>query len=326
MNNKNSVNGHNLFDAISQLFGKPSPSNQVENSSPSLPEMESAFNTALQQLNGKIEELQRQQQLQPRGSRELSAITQAEERERRMQHAHALIFNDIVKMHRKLATGIDPPALESLAKFLGECVEKVVVGPSLQEMMPCCRRGVLRRFHLESGGAAWAELEERLSAGGEAWPAMTQRDPFEGDADFIHRQQLKYRERCNDFLNYDIARSSELIRGIERAWQSDYPEPGTRLWRELVLEGVATALRARILQRYYDRLLKNKDKIVGRAAELVGRELGNLQQVLARKSLNSLEDAHRIATTSSRVLDEVIPEIAWQVVRAEEAGEVGEEL
>jgi hypothetical protein len=53
---------------------------------------------------------------------------------------------------------------------------------------------------------------------------------------------------------------------------------------------------------------------------LVGRELGALQAVLAEKNLTSLEDAHRVATASGRVLDEVIPEIAWQVIKAEKSG------
>lgn len=318
MKDNHNGNGHSLFDAISQLFGKSAPSAPVvADKTPSLPEMENAFNTALQQLNGKIEQLQKEKQVQT----EVSPSAPAEERQRRIEREHALILDDILSMHRKLATGIDPPALDALAKFLGESAEKIIEGPSLQEVMPCCRRGILRRFHREAGGVAWAELEERLATGHEAWPATTQRDPFESDATFAHRQQLKYRETCNDFVNYDIVRSSDLIRGIERAWQSDYPEPGTPLWRELVLEAVATALRTRILQRYYDRLLKNKEKIVGRAAELVGQELGTLQTVLAEKNLTSLADAHRVATASTRVLEEVIPEIAWQVIRAEEGGE-----
>ena len=117
------------------------------------------------------------------------------------------------------------------------------------------------------------------------------------------------------FRNTLVINSTGLIRGIERAWQADYPGPGTPLWRELVLEGVATALRARILQGYYERLLANKAKIVDRATELVGRELAALQAALAEKNLTSLEDAQRVATTSRRVLDEVIPEIAWQVIK-----------
>jgi hypothetical protein len=157
-------------------------------------------------------------------------------------------------------------------------------------------------------------LTGRLAAQNEVWPETTHRDPIEEEADFERRRQLKFREMQHDFVNYDLVRSAELIRGVERAWQADYPEPGTSLWRELVLEGVATGLRARILQGYYERLQANKAKIVDRATALVGHELAALQTALAEKSLTSLEDAHRVATTSRRVLDEVIPEIAWQVI------------
>ncbi|MBE0504945.1 MAG: hypothetical protein IBX46_12555 [Desulfuromonadales bacterium] len=318
MENSSTGNGHSIFEAISRLFGSATPA-QPAAVSPSLSEMESAFNVALQQLNGKIEELQRQK-LQTAGGAVASPAAYAEERERRMNEAHSRILNDILAMHRRLATGIDKPALDALAAFLHECVEKVAKERSVPEVMPCCRSSILRRFHHEAGGFAWDEMERQLAAQNEAWPETTQRDPIEEEAAFENRRQLKYREMKNDFVNYDLARSAQLIRGIERAWQADYPDPGTPLWRELVLEGVATGLRARILQGYYERLLANKEKIVARATELVGRELSALQAVLAEKNLTSLEDAHRVATTSGRVLDEVIPDIAWQVIEEEKQG------
>jgi hypothetical protein len=320
MKNSSTGNGHGIFEAISQLFGKSStPDPEAMEKSPSLAEMENAFNAALQQLNGKIEELQRQK-LQPVSGTVLSPAAHAEERERRMNAAHARILADILAMHSKLATGIDPPTLDALATFLKDCAEKVAEERSVPAVMPCCRSSILRRFHREAGGGAWGELAERLTSQNKAWPETTQRDPVEGEEAFEQRRQIKYREMKDDFVNYDLARSAELIRGIERAWQADYPEPSTPLWRELVLEGVATALRARILQGYYQRLLANKEKIVDRTAGLIGRELGALQAALAEKNLTSLEDAHRVAATSSRVLDEVIPEIAWQVIGDVKAG------
>lgn len=317
MENRSAGNGHSIFDAISQLFGKsPQPDVEVAGKSSSLAEMENSFNAALQQLNGKIEDL-RQQKLQAGSNTMSSPAAHAEERERRMGESHARILNDILAMHRKLVTGIDPPTLDALATFLQECVEKVAKEHSVPEVMLCCRSSILRRFHHEAGGVAWDEMERQLAAQNEAWPETTQRDLIEEEPAFERRRQLKYREMKNDFVNYELARSAQLIRGIERAWQADYPDPGTPLWRELVLEGVATALRARILQGYYERLLANKEKIVTRATELVGRELGALQAVLAEKNLTSLEDAHRVAMTSGRVLDEVIPDIAWQVIGEE---------
>lgn len=320
MKNSLAGNGHSIFEAISQLFGKAAPPQRpAAEPASSLSEMENTFNAALQQLNGKIEDLQRQK-LQTVSATGLPAAAHAEERARRMSTAHARILTDILAMHRKLVTGIDSPALDALAAFLKENAEKVAEERSVPAVMPCCRSSILRRFHREAGGVAWVELEGRQTAQNEVWPETTQRDPIEGEEAFEQRRQLKYREMRDDFVNYDLARSTELIRGIERAWQADYPEPGTPLWRELVLEGVATALRARILQDYYERLLANKEKIVDRATALVGRELGALQAALAEKTLTSLEDAHRVATTSRRVLDEVIPEIAWQIIKDENSG------
>lgn len=316
---KNSENGHNLFDAISQFFGRASlPQEEKEKVSP-LAEMESAFNTALLQLNNKIEALQREQSTE-KGRQGGIAADYAKEHERRMQEAHTLILADIRTAHRRLGTGIDAAALEVLAKFLEECAEKMAGAQGVQEVMPCCRRSILRRLHQEAAAGAWSELEERLRAAAEPWPQTAQRDAFEDEETFARRRQRKYQETRSDFIGYDIDRSRELIYGIERAWKADYPGQGTPLWQELVLEGVATALRARIFKSYYERMTKNREKIISRAAELVGQELGALQKVLAEKNLSSLEDAHRVVTTSTRVLDEVIPEIAWQVVQGEVDG------
>ncbi|MDO9081357.1 MAG: hypothetical protein Q7U44_11205, partial [Desulfuromonadales bacterium] len=154
--------------------------------------MESAFNTALQQLNGKIEELQ-QQKLQAAGGTGASPAAHAVERERRMKEAHARILNDILAMHRKLATGIDSPALDALATFLQECADKAAKENSIPEVMLCCRSSILRRFHHEAGEGAWDEMERQLAAQNEVWPETTQRDLIEEEAAFARRRQLKYR-------------------------------------------------------------------------------------------------------------------------------------
>jgi hypothetical protein len=252
MKNSSTGNGHSIFDAISQLFGKSARTDvEVAEKSSPLSEMENSFSAALQQLNGKIEEL-RQQKLSAVSGTVSSPAAHAEERERRMREAHARILNDILAMHRKLATGIDPSTLEALATFLQECVDKAAKERSVPEVMLCCRSSILRRFHHEAGGVAWDEMERQLAAQNEAWPETTQRDPVEEEAAFERRRQLKYREMQNDFVNYELARSAQLIRGIERvittacwqikrrsspalpSWSAASWEPCRRSWRRRI--------------------------------------------------------------------------------------------
>jgi len=317
MNGKVFRNGHGFFEMVSELFGR-SPSRQTRKDedvkSEPVSEIETAFNAALQQLNNKIELLREAQLQVEAGPDRLSATQLAAEREKRMQQVHDQVFGDVLEMHHQLATGIDRATLKELAEFVKECREKVVEGYVGTDIMACCLSSVLRRLHREAGVAAWAELEGLLAARGTLWPETTRRDPVESEVQFRYRHQEKYQETRSSFVNYDPQRSSDLIFGVERAWHSDYPEPGSPLWRELVLEAVATGLRARILKGYYERLVARKDEVRAEAAELVGRELQALKEVLADKTFNNLEDAHRVSVSSKRVMDEVIPEIAWKMI------------
>jgi hypothetical protein len=52
MENHSAENGHSIFDAISELFGKSSRTDvEVTEKSSSLAELENSFHAALQQLN-----------------------------------------------------------------------------------------------------------------------------------------------------------------------------------------------------------------------------------------------------------------------------------
>lgn len=305
-------NHHGFFDAVSGLFGaerKPLPASPADGS---FTEVQNSFNNALRQLNEKIELLRHETAQELPGKESVETLAQA--KQRRTERVHTAICEDILAMHLRLGTGIDRPALEKLAALLRECGEMTAQGKLSQEVMPRCRASILGRLHREAGSLAWAELEQRLATCNVAWTETTLRDPLDSDDEFERLRRLKYREIQEGFIDDDLLRSSRLILGIESAWQSDYPERDTPLWRELVLEGVATALRARIFGAFYERLLQNRDLILTKATELVGQELDGLNQTLG-KAVTTLEDAHRVAISSYRVIDEVIPDVAWQVVR-----------
>lgn len=305
-----SQNNPGFFDALRHIFSpaeKETPTPQDDFAAAQAP-----FNQALQRLNAKIEELQRDNS-GARGGAGATAAS-AEEKLRRTALLHAAMRSDILALHRQLRTGIDAAELERLAAFMKETGAMAAAGRKALEVLPRCRHSVLLRLQREAGVLAWAELERLCAEAGVAWPETTHRDPLDTETEFEELRQKKYEENRAAFLDDDILRSGQLLLGIENAWKSDYPERGTPLWQQLALDGVGSALRARLLRHYYERLLQLREAILARAASTVGRELEELDRTVGT-GVVTLQDAHRVAASSYRILDEVIPDIAWEMIR-----------
>ena len=113
------------------------------------------------------------------------------------------------------------------------------------------------------------------------------------------------------FVNYSLHRSSFLIVGIVEIWKSDYPEAGSELWQSVVFEAVATALRAKLMHFFTRRLRHDREFIENKTTELIGAKVDELNKTL-EGGVSSLINAHRIVASSLRILDEVIPGLAWE--------------
>jgi hypothetical protein len=103
--------------------------------------------------------------------------------------------------------------------------------------------------------------------------------------------------------------------GVVPGWGADYPERGSPLWAECALEGVAAGIRAQLLRDFVDFLNRDRDALWSRVEASVGTELQELQRVL-EGGAPSIERANAVMASSLRVLDELVPEVAWQMVRS----------
>jgi hypothetical protein len=104
--------------------------------------------------------------------------------------------------------------------------------------------------------------------------------------------------------------------GIVRGWGADYPDRGTPLWEECALEGVAAGIRAQLVRDFVELLRREQDALLARVEASVGKELAGLQATL-HGGVQSIEQASEAVASSLRVLDQMVPEIAWQQVRAQ---------
>ena len=313
---ENQDGGRGFFDALGRLFvpGRSRDDGRGKVVVNDFAATQGAFNQALQRLNAKIELLRREGETNA-DSPVLTAGA-AEDRLRRMARQQAAMRDDILSWHRQLGTGIDDAELARLATFMQATGKQVAAGEAALEVQPRCRRSILLRLQKEAGELAWSELERLCAAAGASWPETLRRDPLDSPETFERLRRDKRQENRAAFIDDDVLRSGQLLLGIESAWQSDYPERGTPPWQQLALDGVASALRARLLEGYFARVLSLRDAILARAVAQVGPELEALNRTVGA-GVVTLEDAHRVAASSYRILDEIIPAIAWEMINTD---------
>jgi hypothetical protein len=174
----------------------------------------------------------------------------------------------------------------------------------------------LERLWREAGPLAVARLLALLQERHAVWP-----DPIRtGSHDSVEQIEAARRRRLADlrqsFLALDYARTAVRMMGIVRGWGGDYPDRGSPLWEETVLEAVACALRARLVLHAVEVLRRDLDALLARVTEAIGPEVVALQRLVAG-GVNSIEQANRAVAGAMRVLDEVVPDMAWEHVQAE---------
>jgi hypothetical protein len=104
--------------------------------------------------------------------------------------------------------------------------------------------------------------------------------------------------------------------GIVRGWGADYPDRSSPLWEECALEGVAAGIRAKLVRDFVELLRRDREALVARIESSVGKEIAGLQAAV-QAGVQSIEQANQAVASSLRVLDEMVPEIAWQHVRSQ---------
>jgi hypothetical protein len=117
------------------------------------------------------------------------------------------------------------------------------------------------------------------------------------------------------FLTYELGRIAERLQGIVSGWGADYPDRGSHLWQESVLKGVACAIWGRLIEDFVEKLEHDREHLLTRTERFMGNELAALRAALENRTGSIAETTDAVAR-ALRVLDEVVPEIAWELVRA----------
>ena len=279
--------------------------------------LEADLEAALRELEQKIAaRKQETEQERPQLRRDLSGEELAAERERRKEAAHRSIREDIAAMHARLGTGIAGEDLPRIARALLDLQGLVEAGTNSYALLPRARRAIAERLQKEAGELAVEDLVRRLEHAGIPWPDPVSHHPSATPADIEAARRRRLREMREAFLETGFQKTADRMLGIVRGWGSDYPARGSALWTESVLEAVVAGMRGKLVLDFMEQLRQDRGEIVAQVEALVGRDLETLRAAL-QEGVASLEQASRAAAGALRVIDEVVPQIAWDRVRAQ---------
>jgi hypothetical protein len=317
-----------FLDSLGRLFrGKPEAA-LVRPEADRLEQLGADFSAALQSLQQKIDEGRRGSAPTELGPAAAPAET-SEQREaartRRREESHRAMREEIGKAHAELGTELAGEDLEALAAFVRELEQSTSAGRGSHTLLPRARYAIGEKLRVESGALAVARLVALLERAKRSWPDPTRHSPGATPEEIERSRRRRLAEVRETFLASDFERTSERMLGIVRGWGGDYPDPGSPLWQECVLEGVAAGIRGQLLREFVELLERDRDALLGAIEASVGKELAALQGVLAG-GVRSLEEASEAVDGSLRVLDEMVPEMAWERVRAvspQARGELG---
>jgi hypothetical protein len=232
----------------------------------------------------------------------------------RKETAHREIREDIEKMHSRLGTGLSGADLDAIAAYLKELAAVSAAGRGSHELLPRARHAIAEKLRAEAGELAVAQLVALLQRQGLDWPDPTHHRSTATPEEVERSRRRQLADARESFLVLDLGKLSDRVHGIVRGWGSDYPDRGSPLWEESVLEGVGAAIRGRLIQQFVESLQRDREALLSRVEAAIGKEFAALQTALA-SGVQSVEQAHLAVASSLGVLDEVVPALAWEAVR-----------
>ena len=305
-----------FLDSLGRLFGAketPAPAPQPAGG---FAKLEAEFDAAVRGLDEKIEAHRRQGEAAGTGPASITAQEREAQRTRRLETVHQAMREDIEKMHARLGTGLARADLDAICGLLGELDAIEKAGKDSHSLLPRARYAIAEKLRGEAGELAVARVVALLERQNMRWPDPTQHHPKATPEEIERSTKRRLADLRRGFLGDGFARTAELARGIVKGWGADYPERGSPLWEGVVLEAMAAGVRGQLLRDFVEALRRDRDEILRQAEAAVGKEIAALQTAVAG-GVHSLEQANAAVASALRVLDEMVPRIAWERLRKE---------
>jgi hypothetical protein len=307
-----------FVDALARLFGRKAATPEPPREAAPLEGLQAGFEKALRELNERAAELRRKSAPTATDTvapPEQTSVERAAARERSIEAARRAMREDIGEMHARLRTGLAETDLEALAAYLHELAALAAAGKDSHELLPRARFAITERLQREAGELAVARLVALLQREKIEWPDPTRYQQTATPEEIERSRRRRLAETRAFFLAQDLARTAERLLGVVEVWGADYPDPGSPLWEETVLEGVAAGIRAQLVKGSVELLRRDRDQLVAQVEGSLGTGIAALQGAV-QAGVPSLEEANRAVAGCLGVLDRAVPDLAWEHVRS----------
>jgi hypothetical protein len=316
-----------FLDALTRLFRREEEVRPQKPAAASRSEsFQAEFEAALRALDEKIEADRREAETTgsakgPRQKRK--AEDRAAEQLRHLDAVYRSIREDIEKMHARLGTGLTAADLDAIHDALEEIAPLAKSGRSSHALLPRARYAIAARLQAEAGELAVTRLVELMRKAQMPWPDPTRYRPSASEEEIERSRRRRLSEVRETFLVHDLEKTAHCMLGMVKAWGAGYPDRGSPLWEECVLEGVGAGIRGQLVMECVEVLRRDQGQLLGEVEAKVGKDLAELQKVI-QSGVTSIEQASRAAASALRVIDEVTPDLAWERIRSEVAHARGE--
>jgi hypothetical protein len=242
--------------------------------------------------------------------REELAMLEAENAERRM-------LKSIVTLHSKLRTGIVEQNVLDDSRVLEEFMEK----NSGKELDNRIRLAMLQGLHSRIASEVWTLTNSLMQRAGHAWPEPGGLLPGASEAQKERTTLYHMQEAESHFAALPLEKTIKGMRGKQSAWKA-YPEEGGWLWEEMVILGVASGIRGELVRIGLERLRTESEELRSRARIVLAENLSRVQALLS-SGVRSLDDAERAAESAEEIVQQFLPELAWEYARPAIAERLG---
>ncbi len=307
-----------FLDGITHLFhgkktGAPAPA-ASEAAPDALDDLKSNFESAVGGLMNRMEEIRADKESDSPAAQAQATEPAEDDRERRMARLHDQMRADIEAMHQELGTGLQPAELDPLVAELEDLATTVEEGHGSHDLQPRGRAAVVEKVRLESGTLAADRIATLVKKADRAWPDPTIYRPDESEEAIERSRTRRHAETREVFIGMKYLRLAERLVGNVSGWGSDYPNRRSPLWEECVMEGVAAALRGRVIHECIAILERDRDELIGRIDGLIGKEVAALNQAL-EAGVTSLGQANQAMAGAMEAIDELVPQVAWEHIQ-----------
>lgn len=274
------------------------------------------FEAALAELQEQVEKIRAREGGDTATRAHDTAIDRVAERTARLASIHSRIRREIEQMHDRLGTGTRGGDLDEISEALRELDEICATGRTSHDLLSRARYAVAEKIRLEAGELATQRVRELLGRAQIQWPDPTHYRPGTTEEEIERSRRRRLTETRKVFLAQGYERTAQRAVGIVSGWGADYPDPGTPLWEECVLEGVAAGIRGQLAHAFVEILRANRDALAARVQDLVGQEVVELRNVL-QSGGNSITQVNRAVAGALGAIDRVVPEIVWKRLQEE---------